>query len=171
MVPQVVHLRILNAITIIRILKFVKDRMSPRRIQRFLLLGVCAITLHFTIRLAIDGASYFSLQKQGKAQISQWEIIPIKDQFAIKAKFEFEDKKKIWQGESTLKPPFYLNENAAISALKEKAKMNWVAWYSSKNPSVSALEKSFPWGLLVRVAICYGVIIYFICLYKRLSVV
>lgn len=145
--------------------------MSPRRIQRFLLIGVCAITLHFTIRLSVDAISYFSLQNEGKAQISQWEILPIKDQFAIKAKFEFESQGKIYQGESILSPPFYLNETSALLSLKEKAKLSWNVWYNPKNPSFSALEKSFPWGLLIRAAICYGVIVYFICLYKRLSVV
>lgn len=143
--------------------------MSPKRIQLFLILGVCAIALHFSIRLGIGCLHYFSLQKQAKAQISQWEIVEMKDRFGLKAKYGFAIQEKTWQGLFTLSPPYYLNEMAALSALKEKAKNSWTVWYNPKNPQISALEKSFPIGLLIRALICYGVLIYFFCLCKRLA--
>ena len=139
--------------------------MSPRRIQLFFIIGVCAITLHFSVLLGIEVFRYFSLKERAPARISQWEIIEVKNRFAIKANFSFNDR----QGEFTLLPPYYLNEFAALAALKEKAKQDWTVWYNPKNPQISALQKSFPVGLLVKALICYGVIIYFFCLYKRLS--
>jgi len=142
--------------------------MSARRIQLFLMVGVCAITLHFSIRFVIEATHYFSLNSQAEALVSQWEIVEIKNRYAIKSNFEFEAKGKNWRGEFTLLAPYYLNEFAALSALKEKAKEKWSAWYNSSNPQISALQKSFPVGLLLRSLICYGVIIYFFCLYKRL---
>lgn len=142
--------------------------MSPKRIQLFLLLGICAITLHFSIRLGADCFRYFSLKKEGRAQIRQWETIAVKDRFSLKASYVFETQEKTWPGEFTLSPPYYLNEISALSAIKEKAKEAWTVWYNPKNPQISALEKSFPTGLLIRSLICYGVLVYFFCLYKRL---
>ncbi len=142
--------------------------MSPRRAQLLFLIGVSAITLHFTIRFGLECARYFSLQNQTKARISQWEIVEIKDRFALKAAYGFESQEKTWQGVHTLRPPYYLNEVAALSALKEKARGNWTVWYHPQNPRISTLEKNFPTGLLIRSAVCYGVLAYFIYLYKRL---
>jgi len=145
--------------------------MSQKRIQLLLLLGVCAITLHFSIRLGAAFVRYFSLQSQAKAHITQWETVGIKDRFALKASYTFEAQGKTWQGLFTLNPPYYLNEMAAFSALKEKAKESWTVWYHPKKPQLSALQKNFPTGLLIRSAICCGILIYFFCLYKRLSFV
>jgi hypothetical protein len=143
--------------------------MSPGRIQLFLFLGICAMTLHFSIRLGVESSRYFALSAQARARISQWEIAEIKNKFALKANYHFEVKEKNWIGVSTLLPPYYLNEFAALAALKEKAKKEWMVWHNPKNPQISALEKGFPTGLLVRSLICYGVIIYFFCLYKKLA--
>jgi hypothetical protein len=143
--------------------------MSPRLVQLLLFFGTSAITLHFSIRLGVEASRYFSLSAQAPARISQWEISELKNKFTIKGNFQFDAEGKTWSGESVLLPPYYLNEFAALAALKEKAKNQWTVWYNPQNISLSALEKSFPTGLLVRSLICYGVIIYFFCLYKRVS--
>lgn len=142
--------------------------MSPKCTQILFFLGVIAITLHFSIQLGLACTDYFSLQKEVKARIVQWETVPVKGRFALLAKYEFENKEKICQGSYTFEPPHYLNEAAAVEALKRMAKENWTAWYDPKNVVHSALEKSFPRGLAVRTAICYGVLVYFFYLYKRL---
>jgi hypothetical protein len=139
------------------------------KIQIFFFLGVCAITLHFTILLGIEGARYFSLKEEAKAHIKQWEIEEIKNRFALKADYTFDSQGKSWQGSSTLLPPHYLNEMAALEALKGRAKESWTVWHNPKNPQVSALEKSFPTGLLIRSLICYGVLVYFVLLKRRVA--
>jgi hypothetical protein len=139
------------------------------KIQLFFFLGVCAITLHFSILFGKDAYRYFSLNEGAKARIQQWEIVEIKNRFALKADYVFEAQKKNWSGSFTLNPPHYLNEMAALSALKEKAKEGWTAYYNSKKPEVSALEKRFPTGLLIRALICYGVLIYFWLLKRKVE--
>lgn len=133
--------------------------------------GVCAIALHFSIQLGIESTSYFSLQKKVKAQITQWEIVEIKGKYGLKADYTFEVQKKSLSGAFLLNPPYYLNENAALSALKKRAKENWAVWYNPKKLSISALEKSFPTELLIKTVICYGVIIYFFRLNRSLSAI
>jgi hypothetical protein len=142
--------------------------MSPKKIELFMIAGICAITLHFTIRFGVDYFHYLSLKNKSTAKVYQWEIVQVKDRFALKASYSFDAQNKTYQGLFTLSPPYYLNEMAALSALKAKAKESWSAWYRPKNPQISALEKSLPVSLLIRSMICYGVLIYFFYFYKRL---
>lgn len=141
--------------------------MSPKRIQLFLILGVCAITLHFAIMLGIESVEYFSLNQQARAKITQWEILNVKNRFAIKAEYEFTAKEKNYRGAQTLKPPYFLNEMAALNALKDAAKQTWDVWYKPSNPNHSIIEKGFPYGYLFRTLTCLGVLIYFFYLTKR----
>lgn len=136
--------------------------------QLFFFLGVCAITLHFSIRFGVGALHYFSLKNGSAAQIIQWEIVEIKNRYALKADYTFECQKKNCTGSFTLNPPHYLNEMAALEALKMKAKESWTAWHNPKNPQVSALQKDFPTGLLIRTLICFGVLIYFLNLKRKI---
>ena len=142
--------------------------MTAKQIQLLMIAGVGAIALHFAIQFGKGYFDYLALQKTAKPHISQWEVVQIKDRFALKASYNFTAQEKNWQGLFTLSPPYYLNEPAAISDLKSKAKDSWVVWYSARNPQISALEKKFPLSLLMRTLICCGVLVYFITLYKRL---
>lgn len=143
--------------------------MSPKRVQLFFFCGVCAIGLHFTIRLGAALFHNWALSASAPAQITQWETVPVKDRVALRADYEFRAQEKTWQGQFTLPPPYSLNELAALAELKQGAKKSWVAWYNPNDPRTSALEKSFPSGLFVRALICYGVLIYFFYLYKKFS--
>lgn len=140
--------------------------MSPKQIRWLFFGGVAAISLHFSIRFGSEALQFFLLRGEARAQISQWEIVPIHDRFALKASYGFESQKKTWHGSFILSPPYHLNEPAALSALKAKAKQNWTVWYNPNNPANSALEKHFPVGLLIRALVSYAVLSYFFYLYK-----
>lgn len=133
-------------------------------------LGICAMTLHFSIRVGRDLFHYLALQKKTTALISQWETVEIGERVALKADYTFEAQGKTCRSSYLFSPPYHLNEGAAFSALKQKAKESWTVWYNPKNPSTSALEKAFPTSLLIRTLICYGVIVYFLLLNRRLAV-
>lgn len=132
------------------------------------MLGTGSLALFFSLQLVTTCYHYFDLKNQAKAHISQWETVEIKERFVLKANYTFSAKEKTWQASSILNSPYYLNEPAALTALKIKAKENWVVWYSPKNPSRSSLEKQFPLGLAIKTSICFGVLIYFLYLYKKL---
>jgi hypothetical protein len=140
--------------------------MTRRKILLAFLSGLGAIALYFSLHLGYESFQYVTLNRQSNAQISQWEIFPVRDHFAIKANYGFEAQEKTWNDSCALNPPYYLNEQAALSSLKMMAKKSWQAWYNPNNPSHSALERAFPLGLLIRTLICYGILIYFFYLYK-----
>ena len=142
--------------------------MSARRIQTLFFLGVLAITLHFGILFSQQLIGYLALNQSAPARITQWEIVPIKSRFGLKADYTFSSKEKTYQGSSLFAPPHYLNEMAALSALKVKAKEPQTVYFRSQNPQNSALEKTFSWNLLFRLCCSLGVIVYFVLLNKRL---
>ncbi len=63
--------------------------------------------------------------------------------------------------------PWHLNEASALHAVREKAKENWTVWFNPNAPLKSSLEKVFPLGLFVRTFICYGVLIYFVIIFRK----
>ncbi len=140
---------------------------SPKRIQQILILSALAAALYFSCLSASSLLGYFSLSGSAKGKIEQWEIEERKERFYLKAVYSFESQEKIWRDSFTFKND-YLNEFAALAALKEKAKQPQTVWHSAKNPSISALERNFPINLIIRTLACYVVSIYFFYLSKRI---
>lgn len=139
--------------------------MNPNRVQLFFFLGVLAITLHFSTLSIKEIFQYASLNSQAPAHIKQWEIVPLKNKFALKADFSFDAIGKAWPGSYTFPEPYHLNEWAALSELKKKAKAPWIAHYH--NPEEAILEKNFPTSTLVKTVICYFVLLYFVVLRRK----
>lgn len=140
--------------------------MNPNRIQRLFFLGIVAIALHFTILSIKEIFQYTSLNKETPAHIHQWETVPLKNKFAIKADFTFVVDGKTWPGSFTF-PKLYLNEWAALSELKKGAKKSWISYYHT--PHEPVLEKSFPTSTLFKTAICYGTLAYFLLLRRKMA--
>ncbi len=142
--------------------------MPSRKIQLLFLLGICAVALHLTVKLGVDFYRYLLFNERVQVQILEWEILPLEGRFALKADYRLQNQGKSWRGSSILPPPYYLNELAALDALQKKAKEKSFAWINSKDPNISSLEKDFPINILIRALICYGVLIYFLYLSKRI---
>ncbi|MBU6384105.1 MAG: hypothetical protein KGQ49_00670 [Verrucomicrobia bacterium] len=141
--------------------------MNPKRIQLLFLLGTLAITLHFTCCFGWALFHYLSMSQTAPAHVKQWEIIPIKKQFAIQALFTIQTQEKDWQNSFTFPPPYYPNEWAALSELKIMAKKGWTAHY--KYPNQALLQNEFPLNLCIRTMICFGVLGYFFILNRKVN--
>ncbi len=138
---------------------------SKTRSLSFLLAGVLAIALYFTVRFGGAWLETWPLQAQAKARISQWEIEEVSGKFLVQAKYLFGELP--FEGSWQFKRE-YQSEAAAFASLKEMAKQEWVVWYDPSNPGRSALEKAFPFNLLFRMAACYGVAVYFGFLIRKI---
>jgi len=116
---------------------------------------------YFSILAASSIADYCSRSESAEARILRWEINEMKGKYPIKGYYSFEVKGAAWSGSTRLGEPWHLNEPAAIASLQEMAKRKWAVWYDPANPSLSSLEKNFPYGLAARALTCYGVLAYF----------
>lgn len=136
---------------------------SKTRSLSFLLAGVLAIALYFTVRFGGAWLAIWPLQAQAKARIAQWEIAEEGGRFSVQANYLFGDRAGVWQFKRQ-----YQSQAAAYAALREMAKQEWVVWYAPSDPDRSALEKDFPFNLLFRMGICYGVALYFGLLIRKI---
>ena len=123
---------------------------------------------YFTVRTANAFFDFFQLKENAPARILRWEIKETNGKFPLKAYYSFDANGSVWHGTTQLAAPWHLNEAAAIASLQERAQQNWAVWFNPKNPSKSSLEKEFPTGFLIRTLVCYGVIVYFILVFRRL---
>ncbi len=126
-------------------------------------LGVLVCT-YFSIETATSLSHYFALKASAPAHILRWEIKEVKGKFPITAHYSFQTQDTIWQGASTLSKPWHLNEMAAATAVKTKAKEKLNVFFSPQNPLKSGLEKIFPTNLMIRTILCYAVLGYFFIL-------
>lgn len=138
------------------------------RFQKILLLGTALIASPLTYQTVKEFLTYFSLTERAFAQILQWEVEEVSDRFALRGIYTFSYQGNTWKGTSLLPPPYFLNEPAAISALKERAKQSSTAWYNPNNPSLSSLTHIFPTSLFLRTVTCYAVLFYFLLVRIRL---
>ena len=144
--------------------------MSRQKIFFLVLLSIgIAISGYFSIRAASSLITFYTLKQTAPAQILQWEVKESKGKFPIKGTYSFQWDNKTWKGETVLSKPWHLNEPAAIHSIQENSKHKWTAWFNPNNPLKSSLERPFPTGLLVRTAICYSILIYFLIIFRKIS--
>lgn len=142
--------------------------LSPRRIQFFLFIGIALIALYFTVRLGGALTTYFPINEMTDAKVNQWEVSERGSKYLLKALYSFEVQGKSWKNAFTFKRLYY-NEALAVADLKDRSKKPVNVWYNPKNPQISALEREFPTALLIRALICYGVVLYFFFLNKKIQ--
>lgn len=112
---------------------------------------------------------YGQLDQYGPCQIKKWQLIEYSpSKVALEAFYTFSAKGKEWQGQMIFSKPYYLNLPSAQVALKEKEKRVWGVWYNHKNPSVSSLEKNFPYKHCFNALIVLGLAGYFWILKDKL---
>jgi len=138
------------------------------RFQKILLLGTTLITLPFTYQFIKEFSIYSSLRANAPAQILQWEVEEVSGRFSLQGTYTFQYQGNLWKGVSRLPPPYFLNEPAAVTSLRERAKQPWTAWYNPNNPSLSSLHRTFPTNLFFRAITCYVVLFYFLLVRIRL---
>lgn len=151
-------------------MKFVKSALrSPSSIYFFLLAVAALTSLYFWGKSAHILWGNFCLRAEAPALVVQWEIVEEKsNRFLLSAHYRFEVNHQEYHGATCFPRPFYLNQDSAVSALKEKARQpTWKAWYQPSDPTKSSLEKSFPNNLLFRAAVSSIVLVYFIFLRRR----
>jgi hypothetical protein len=126
-----------------------------------LLLLSFAVMAYFGTKFGLKAWDYLSMTKEAPAKILQWEIEEKGAHFQIKAIYEYKCQEKILLGKKNLPGPLFLNELAAVNALKDKSKESFTAHYDPKNPTSSSLERVFPVNYSVRFALSFLVLIYF----------
>ena len=133
----------------------------------FLISLGAAVAAFFSIQSAEAIYGFLTLKKEARGRAEKWEIKEENGKFPLTCYYFFEANGATWQGRSVLAKPWHLNETSAIEALKVKAKEDLIVWFNPNRPDKSTLERKFPTSLLIRTCLSYGVLLYFLFLFRN----
>ena len=116
--------------------------------------------------LAMKGLwDYSRLDAITQAEILEWKVNKkSSDAFAIEAMFSFQASGQEFHGKTIFLKPYFLNAPSAQRAIKDLKGKTWTTWYNSSNPSVSSLQKNFPFLPCIQAFLTLAVTLYFIFL-------
>lgn len=116
--------------------------------------------------LAMKGLwDYSRLNTASRAEISEWRVVKkSSDQFAIEASYSFKASGRESYGKTIFAKPYFLNVPSSERTIKELKGKTWTVWYNSKDPSVSTLQKNFPFIACIQAFLVLAVTLYFVFL-------
>ncbi len=129
------------------------------------------ISMVFFVKTASQLSEYFSLNGVSKAVSMDWKILEkTPSSFALLVSYQFEPLEKgMIQGKVELAKPHFLNQPSAEIAVKELSKKSWDVFYSLQDPSISSLQKIFPFKDCIQTLLTLGVFVYFLFFKKMME--
>ena len=130
-----------------------------------LVLMSSAIALWFTGKGCFELWKYSRLDAETNAFISDFSVVKKKSSsFAIRASYFYEVRGARFEGATTFIEPYFLNEPSAMRAISQLKNKNWQVFYREKDPSLSSLQKNFPFKSCIQSFLTLVVTFYFIFL-------
>jgi len=152
-------------------------RFSRKKMHKFwmiLVLMSSAIALWFTGKGCFELWKYSRLDVETEAYILDFSVVKKKSSsFAIKAAYAFEVNGSRFESAATFVEPYFLNEPAALMAISQLKNKTWQVYYHESDPSISSLQKNFPFKACIQAFLTLVVTFYFVFLRSftlRLSV-
>lgn len=138
----------------------------------FLVCALAALSIgsYFSFISIYEIFDFFRLNQEALARISRWEVERVGAKHRIKTFFVFDAPEGVQNGVYAFPSPYYSNEWAAISSMKELAKSKQIVRYDSKNPSHNSLKGSLPIYNLIRALISFFLAVYFIFVNRKMSI-
>ncbi len=135
-----------------------------RRVWIVLLVVTSLVTMGFLAKTTLRLTQYFSLNTSVKAQAMDWKVVEkSSSSFALEVIYQFNAvKKEGVQGAIQLEKPYFLNLPSAERAIGELSKKSWDVFYNDKDPSISSLQRNFPFKDCIQCLLTLGVFIYFL---------
>ncbi len=128
-----------------------------------------AVALYLLLLALFHLWGYLALDAQAPATVHHWRIIKKSSStFALEATYTFEAQGKELPGQTIFSKPYHLNYPSAERQIKMFSTRPWSVWYSSHDPALSSLDKTFPTKKIIYALMALGVFAYF--LYIRFSV-
>lgn len=129
-----------------------------------ILLGIItAVFLWFSVTFIYKFIIFSRLDAETVVTTINWSVKEISgDQYLLEGHYAYHVNGSQYSGNSLIENPFYRNPWAAKHAIKEQASEPLTVYYSSQNPSYSALQKSFPLKEGLSSLVLCGLLAYFI---------
>ena len=138
-----------------------------RRIWAVVFILTALIALFFLLRAGKQISAYISLDSRAVACIQKWDVIEKgESSFALEAFYRFSCFEKEFSGMTEFSPPYFLNAEAALSAIKKISSQEFFVFFNQGNPAENSLQRSFPFRLCIHAFLTLGVFVYFMLLKK-----
>lgn len=123
------------------------------------------IALWFSV-MALWGAwKYIELDAKAAAKINGMQVEEKGSScFILRAQYSYKANQKLYSGETRFSNPCYLNRAHAEDDLKKMQGFSWEVWYKNSDPSISSLQRNFPFKTCIYAILTLGVFIYFFIL-------
>jgi hypothetical protein len=130
-----------------------------------LVLMSSAIALWFTGVGCFELWKYSRLDAETEAHGVDFDVVKKKSSsFAIKASYVFEVGGSRLEAAATFVEPYFLNEPAAMMAISQLKNKHWQVYYHKSDPSISSLQKNFPFKACIQAFLTLVVTFYFVFL-------
>ncbi len=142
-----------------------------RKVWIVLLSVTSLILVGFSVKMTSRFNEYFSLNNVSKAVSMDWEILEkSSSSFALLVSYQFNPLEKgLIRGVTELPKPHFLNLPSAERAVKELSGKSWDVFYNEKDPSISSLQKIFPFKDCIQTVLTLGVFVYFLFFKKMME--
>jgi len=129
----------------------------------FVLAG--AVGLYMGANFLTELYRYFQLSLDVKAKFENWEIEEVSSgKYIVVASYHYKIGEATYHDKYRIEKSIYPNIYLAKEHLEKwKDSQNWV-WVNPKNPHQSSLFRSFPFKSGLHLALCIGIIFYFLWL-------
>ena len=144
---------------------------AVKKVWLALLAITSLISVGFLVKTTSQLNEYFSLNGVSKAISTDWEILEKSpSSFALLVSYQFiPTEKGMIQGKVELAKPHFLNHPSAERAVKDFSKKSWDVFYNSQDPSISSLQKIFPFKDCIQTLLTFGVFVYFLFFKKMME--
>jgi hypothetical protein len=132
------------------------------RLWAFLFALAGALALWFSGMALYEVWGYCRLAARAPGTVEHWEVVErSSSSFAIRASYLFRVCGQERRGETLFREPYYLNPMSAACAVEQLQSRPWEVWFCPKDPSLSSLQRFFPWKKVIHALIVTGVACYF----------
>lgn len=129
---------------------------------------LCFLSIIFLITCAYTGKTlyklydYMSLSSLTHSKSIEWSVnAETEDLYLPAARYAFEAKGKVYEGEMLFSQEAYRNPWAAEESLKNLAATYHSVWFSPSDPAHSSLQKKFPLKESIYAGVLWALSVYF----------
>ena len=135
-----------------------------KALWNFLLILTGGLALWRGATAGWDLWQYGRLGMDVPAEEVSFVAIPKGSKYGLKSSYSYVYQGQEFAGKALLSGPYHLNRLSAETEIRRMDGMPWIVWIDAKKPSVSSLERNFPYRKVFYAICLLGIFLYFSCL-------
>lgn len=135
-----------------------------KALWNFLLILTGGLALWRGAMAGWDLWQYGRLEMDVPVREASFVVVPKGSKYGLEGSYSYVYQGQEFAGKAFLSGPYYLNRSSAEMEIRRMDGMSWVVWIDAKKPTVSSLERNFPYREIFYAICLFGIFLYFSCL-------